>query len=255
MSALPIPGAPQAVDAAAEPRVVPMQGIRKIAADRLLKSCQTMAHVTVANQADVSGLRHRLEAQAPLVNEETGHRLTYTDLLVQSLAHVLPRHPFLNARLTDAGIELLPELNIGMAVAVDDGLLVPIIHDAGAMDLMGIVRRRVDLVQRAKASRLDLADVTGGTFTLTNPGIFGADIFTPIVNPPQSAILGVGAIKDGPAVVETEIVVRPMMWLSVTFDHRIVEGSMASQFISDLADHLANDVTVPNPNVDDRRPS
>ncbi|HYW27448.1 MAG TPA: 2-oxo acid dehydrogenase subunit E2, partial [Terriglobales bacterium] len=130
-------------------------------------------------------------------------------------------------------------VHMGFAVALEDGLIVPVIRDAHRRSLVEIARDRVELTERAVAGRIGLDEIQGGTFTITNLGAFGADAFTPIVNPPQCAILGVGRIAERPWVVDGEIAVRPSVWLSVTFDHRLVDGAPAARFLEALASRLS----------------
>jgi pyruvate dehydrogenase E2 component (dihydrolipoamide acetyltransferase) len=232
----------QATEAAAPVaagRVVPFEGIRMIVAERLTDSLRTMAQVTVSREAQVGGLvAHRREL-APGFEAATGVRLTYTDLLIQTVANLLPGHPLLNAALTDEGIVVAEAVHMGVAVALQEGLIVPVIRDAGTRPLGEIARERARLAEKAQAGALSLEEVEGGTFTISNLGAYGADAFTPIVNPPQCAILGVGRIVDRPAVVNGQVTVCPTMWLSLTFDHRIVDGAPAAQFLRELAERLA----------------
>jgi pyruvate dehydrogenase E2 component (dihydrolipoamide acetyltransferase) len=220
-------------------RVVPFEGIRMIVAERLTDSLRTMAQVTVSREAQVGGLvAHRREL-APGFEAATGVRLTYTDLLIQTVASLLPGHPLLNATLTDEGIVVAEAVHMGVAVALQEGLIVPVIRDAGTRPLSEIARERARLAEKAQAGTLSLEEVEGGTFTISNLGAYGADAFTPIVNPPQCAILGVGRIVDRPAAVNGQVTVCPTVWLSLTFDHRIVDGAPAAQFLRELAERLA----------------
>jgi pyruvate dehydrogenase E2 component (dihydrolipoamide acetyltransferase) len=220
-------------------QVVPFAGIRKVVAERLTESLQTTAQVTIAREVEAGGLVARRAALAAGFEAATGVRLTYTDLLVETVAELLGDHPLLNATLTEQGIVCAPAVHMGVAVALEDGLIVPVIRDAGSRPLAEIARDRADLAARAPAGTLTLDEVEGGTFTISNLGSFGADAFTPIVNPPQCAILGVGRIVDKPVAVAGAVQVRPMLWLSLTFDHRIVDGAPAARFLQQLGDRLA----------------
>jgi pyruvate dehydrogenase E2 component (dihydrolipoamide acetyltransferase) len=221
-------------------QVVPFAGIRKVVAERLTESLQTMAQVTIAREVEAGGLVARRAALAAGFEAATGIRLTYTDLLVQLVAELLADHPLLNATLTEQGIVLPPAVHMGVAVALEDGLIVPVIRDAGTRSLAELARDRVDLAAKAQAGTLAMDEVEGGTFTISNLGSFGADAFTPIVNPPQCAILGVGRIVDKPVAVAGAVEVRPSMWLSLTFDHQIVDGAPAARFLQQLGDRLAS---------------
>jgi pyruvate dehydrogenase E2 component (dihydrolipoamide acetyltransferase) len=225
---------------AAPARVIPFTGIRAVIAERLSASLLEMAQVTVSREAEVRGLVRRRAELAAGFEAATGVRLTYTDLLVETVSRLLPDHPMLNAALTERGIEVFDTVNMGVAVALEDGLIVPVIRDAGMKSLADIARERADLTARAVAGTLGIEDVEGGTFTITNLGSFGADSFTPIVNPPQCAILGVGRIVDKPVVTpKGKVRTRPMIWLSVTFDHRVVDGAPAARFVAALGERLA----------------
>jgi pyruvate dehydrogenase E2 component (dihydrolipoamide acetyltransferase) len=229
-----------AAEAAPAPagQVVPFAGIRKVVAERLGDSLRTMAQVTIAREVDAGGLVARRDALAAGFEAATGIRLTYTDLLVKEVAELLADHPLLNATLTEQGIVCPPAVHMGVAVALEDGLIVPVIRDAGARPLAELARDRVDLAAKAQAGTLAMDEVEGGTFTISNLGSFGADAFTPIVNPPQCAILGVGRIVDKPVAVDGLVQIRPTMWLSLTFDHRIVDGAPAARFLQQLGDRL-----------------
>jgi len=224
---------------AAAGRVVLFEGIRRVVAERLSESLQTMAQVTISREVQVNGLVARRQELAPGFEAATGIHLTYTDLLVETVARLLPEHALLNATLTDEGIVVAEAVHMGVAVALDDGLIVPVIRDAGTRPLREIACERVRLAEKAQAGTLALDEVEGGTFTISNLGAFGADAFTPIVNPPQCAILGVGRIVDKPTVVDGRVAVCPTMWLSLTFDHRIVDGAPAARFLQALAERLA----------------
>jgi pyruvate dehydrogenase E2 component (dihydrolipoamide acetyltransferase) len=220
-------------------RVLPFAGIRKVVAERLSDSLRTMAQVTIAREADVSGLVARRAALAAGFEAATGTRLTYTDLLAEVVARLLPEHPLLNSTLTEQGIVVADAVHLGVAVALEDGLIVPVIRDAGTRPLGELARERAELAAKAQAGSLSLDEIEGGTFTISNLGAFGADAFTPIVNPPQCAILGIGRIIDRPMVVDGRVEVRPTTWLSLTFDHRIVDGAPAARFLQALAERLA----------------
>ena len=218
-------------------QVIPMEGIREIIAERMTLSVQTNASVTLHTEVDATAfveLRGMLndKLQAKEVS------LTYTDLLVKVVANALREHPRLNATLTDDGIHLLPEVNIGVAVALEDGLVVPVVRNADKERLSEISGQVKDFAERARSNQLSPGELQGGTFTVTNLGNFGVDAFTPIINPPESAILGVGRILKKPAVHDDEIVIRSMMALSLTFDHRVVDGAPAAQFLQTISAYI-----------------
>ena len=217
--------------------VIAMDGIRGIIAERMTLSLQTNASVTLHTEVDATAF---VELRA-MLNDKLQARavsLTYTDLLVKVVANALREHPRLNATLTDEGIHLLPEINIGVAVALEDGLVVPVVRDADKERLSEISTQVKDFAERARANQLTPGELQGGTFTITNLGNFGIDAFTPIINPPESAILGVGRILKKPVVHEDEIVVRSMLTLSLTFDHRVVDGAPAAQFLQTVSGYI-----------------
>lgn len=199
---------------------VPLQGMRAVIARNLTQSLRDMAQLTLHRQIDpgeLLALRERLrEPVRPSLNS----------LVLAAVAHVLPRHPAVNATLEEDTIYRWAGVNLGMAVAVDAGLLVPVIRDAHALSLAEIQEQSTELARQARAGRLALTDMEGATFTVTNLGGFRIDSFTPIVNPPQVAILGVGRA------------VRDSMTLSLTIDHRALDGAPAARFLDDLAEAL-----------------
>jgi len=228
-------------------RVVPFTGIRRVVAERLSESLRTTAQVTISREVEAGGLVTRRAALAAGFEVATGIRLPYTDLLVEAVARLLADHPLLNSTLTEEGIVLPDAVHVGVAVALEDGLIVPVIRDAGTRPLAELARDRAELAAKAQAGTLTLDEVEGGTFTISNLGSFGADAFTPIINPPQCAILGVGRIVDKPVAVAARVEVRPLLWLSLTFDHRIVDGAPAARFLRELGDRLATPEPAPEP--------
>ncbi len=217
--------------------VITMDGIRGIIAERMTLSVQTNASVTLHTEVDATGL---VELRG-MLNDKLQARevnITYTDLLVKVVANALGEHPRLNATLTDEGIHLLPEINIGVAVALEDGLVVPVVRGADKTRLSEISGQVKDFAERARSNQLTPRELQGGTFTITNLGNFGIDAFTPIINPPESAILGVGRILKKPVVHEDEIVIRSLLTLSLTFDHRVVDGAPAAQFLQTVSGYI-----------------
>lgn len=201
--------------------VIPLVGIRKTTAERLSFSARTAPHSSVMMEIDMSN--------AVKIHEATG--ASYTDILVKSVALALDEHRMLNSTLEGEQIKILEDVNVGVAVATERGLIVPVVHNADKKSLKEIGEKVKDLVDRAKRGELTKEDLTGGTFTITNLGMFEVDVFIPIINPPEAAILGVGRIVEKPAVVAGEIRTKPTMQLSLTYDHRIVDGAPAAQFL------------------------
>ena len=217
--------------------VIAMDGIRGIIAERMTLSVQTNASVTLHTEVDATGF---VELRG-MLNDKLQARevsITYTDLLVKVIANALGDHPRLNATLMDEGIHLLSEINIGVAVALEDGLVVPVVRNADKERLSEISTQVKDFAERARGNQLTPGELQGGTFTITNLGNFGIDAFTPIINPPESAILGVGRILKKPVVHNDEIVIRSMLTLSLTFDHRVVDGAPAAQFLQTVSGYI-----------------
>ncbi len=213
---------------------IPFTQIRRIVADRMAASAHTTAPVTLTTEVDATELvllRARLKSDAGNGAEPVP---SYTDLLTKIAAKILTEHPALNARLDGDRILSSPAVHIGLAVDTERGLLVPVLRDAHIKSVAGIARESAQLIERARSGRLGPDEMQGGTFTITNLGMFDIDAFTPIINLPECAILGVGRIKAKPVVVEGQgerVQVRQMMFLSLTFDHRIVDGAPAARFL------------------------
>jgi pyruvate dehydrogenase E2 component (dihydrolipoamide acetyltransferase) len=215
-----------------------LDGMRRLIAERMHASLQSGAQLTLTTEADATAL---VELRGHLVPAARvfGHRPpTYTDLLVSIVARTLRAHPLLNSSLLGAGdsqeIALWEEINVGVAVALDRGLIVPVIRGADQKPLQTISQELGEAAERARQNRLTVDDLQGGTFTITNLGQMEVDTFTPIVNPPQCAILGVGRIAKKPAVYQDQLAIRHMVSLSLSFDHRIVDGTPAGAFLRDV---------------------
>ena len=220
--------------------VIPLTAMRKMIADHMIKSHLTSARVTVLEEMDVTefvALRNELIRDP----EKTGGiKVSYTHLFIKAIAQALRKHMMLNSTLVDNEIQVLEDINIGMAVSLPDGnLIVPVIHQADRKNIVEIAKRAIDLQERAKIGKLILDDVQKGTFTLTNVGMLPESRWTtPIINQPQCAILGAGAIRQAPVVREGQIVIRWVVSMSLTFDHRIVNGLPASLFLQTLSQFL-----------------
>ncbi len=218
--------------------VVPLGRIRAMIAEHMVRSKQTSPHVTTVMEADVgSVVAYRRAKREEFARQ--GVRLTYTPFFVQAVAQTLRAHPLANSSFTDEGILLKPEINIGVAVALEDGLIVPVIHRADEKSLIGLARAVTDLAERARSGKLSPDDVQGGTFSITNHGTAGSLFATPIINQPQVGILGVGAIQKRVVVLEDDaIAVRPMVYLSLSFDHRVLDGATADAFLARIVRNL-----------------
>ena len=226
------PPAPAAAPAAAED--MPLRGMRKVIAERMQQSLQGSAQLTISTEVDVTQLIDRRQQ----VRQE--FNVTYTDFIVQACAHALRQHPRMNAHLEGDIIRANTDIHVGLAVALDEGLIVPVVRDADKKSLKDIAAEAKTLAEKARASQLKLEEVSGGTFTVSNLGMYGVDAFTPIINAPQSGILGVGRIVEKPVIHRGEVTRRSMMVLSLTFDHRVIDGAPAGAFLQTVADLLAH---------------
>jgi len=209
--------------------------MRRAIAEHMVHSLRTAPHVTAVFEVDVGKLvaqRERRRADF----ERQGVKLTYTPYFVQAAVAGLQAAPMVNGSYREAGIIVNQRIHIGVAVALEEGLIVPVIRDADEKNLLGLARAVNDLSERARARRLKPDETQGGTFTITNHGVGGSLFATPIINQPQAAILGVGAIQKRPVVVTQDgmdaIAIRPMCYLSLTIDHRLLDGAIADRFLS-----------------------
>ncbi len=223
------------VPAAAPAAAVPIAGMRKVIADRMMQSLSTMAQLTLVTEVDATRfveLRTDLAAQH---EGALGFRISFNDLLARIVTRALVEHPHMNASLSGEQIVHNEHVNIGLAVEVPDGLVVPNVKNAQNMQLVELASAFRKLIADISGGDLNLGDLSGGTFTITNLGALGVDAFTPVINPPECAILGVGRIVAKPAVVDGEIAVRQMMTLSLTFDHRLNDGAPAARFLQRIS--------------------
>jgi pyruvate dehydrogenase E2 component (dihydrolipoamide acetyltransferase) len=228
-----VPAAPPAV--AAE---VPMSGVRAIIAQRMVAGNTVAAPVTLTIEADATefvALREQLKARFA---KELGFNIGYNDLLIKLVAHALIEFPAVNARLDEAAgvIRRLGAVHMALAVDTERGLLVPVVRDADRKGLKAVAAELRAVIERARTGKATPDELGGSTFTITNLGMYEIDAFTPIINLPETAILGVGRIKERPAAVDGELCVRKMMWLSLTFDHRLVDGAPAARFLQYIKD-------------------
>lgn len=213
---------------------IPLKGIRRIIAKRMTESFQNVPHFYLSLEIDMTSCLALHEQLREEVEKRARVRLTLTDILVKVTASALKEHPIINSRIEEDQIHLIEEINIGVAIALGDGLIVPVIHHADQKSLTEIASTLRDLTQKAKEGKLSLEDVAGGTFTLSNMGMLGIDKFNPIINPPECSILGVGRTVEKPVFHGGEIKVRPMAWFSLSSDHRIVDGAAASLFLNHI---------------------
>jgi len=211
-------------------RLVPLSRKRRLTAERMALSARSVARLVLNMEVDVAELV-RLRGRLQPEYQAQGIRLSYDAILTKAVGTALAEHPYLNARWTEQGIYLTEPVNVGVAVALEDGLVVPVIHEANRKTLAETAAELNRLLEKARQDRLTMDEITGGTFTITNLGMFGVDSFIPIVNPPETAILGVGRIAEKPVGRDGQIVLRPTMALTLSVDHRVVDGAPAARFM------------------------
>ena len=214
--------------------------ISRLMAERTTQSWTTVPHFFVVREVDAGALNEARQKLGPEIEKSRGVKLTHTDLLAALVARVLLKHSRMNASWTREGVRANAEINIGLAMAVDDGVVAPVIHNAHKAALGEIAVRRRDLAERARGGKLRPSDIAGGTFTISNLGMFGVDAFTAIIIPPQAAILAVGAIADRVVPVDGRPGVRPMMTLTLSSDHRVADGARAAEFLRDLVEAIGS---------------
>lgn len=219
---------------------IPYNGIRKVVGDRMVNSVNQVPHVTLNTEVDMTKASELRSFLLDKIQKKTGLRLSYTEIIVKSVAHALSFHPMMNASLNGNQIDMHSEINIGLAVAIPNGLVVPVITNADQLGLAELTVKSKKLAKLARENRLSLGQMQSGTFTISNLGMYAVDSFTPIINQPESAILGVGRVKEQVVSINGAIEVRPQMSLSLSFDHRVVDGAPAAHFLTDLKNILEN---------------
>jgi len=234
----PVPAAP--APAAHRARVEPMSTMRQSIAKHMLLSKQTSAHVTTVHRVDMTRVaklrdKHKVEFQ-----QRNGVSLTFLPFVTRAAVEAIRAFPIVNASMQDTSILYHEDINIGIAVALENGLIVPVIRGADGMNVTGLQRSIADLAGRARSRQLRPDEVQGGTFSITNFGSFGSIFATPIINQPQVAILGVGTVEKVPAVVDDAIAIRSQCYLALTFDHRLIDGALADQFTAKAKEVLEN---------------
>jgi pyruvate dehydrogenase E2 component (dihydrolipoamide acetyltransferase) len=219
---------------------IPMKGIRTVIAQRMGYSWSTIPHIyeTVnVNMDEVVRLRERVNQ---VVQEHIGLKVSYTAILALAIARLLPKHPSLNSSFTGEEIIQWADVNLGIATSLEDYLIVPVVRSAQEMNLESIVKEMSRLLDAARNKKMEPADMSGSTFTITNLGMFGIENFTAIINPPETAILAVGKMVDTPVVENGQVVVKPMMNLTIGVDHRVNDGARAAKFLTELKAILEN---------------
>jgi pyruvate dehydrogenase E2 component (dihydrolipoyllysine-residue acetyltransferase) len=215
----------------------PLTPMRKAIAEHMVMSRRTSAHVTTFFEVDCSRImqgREKLKAEF----ERAGVHLTITPFFAQAAVRALRKFPIVNASLDGDSIVYKRDINIGIAVSLDTGLIVPVVRNAAEKNLQGLAHAISDLGERARTKKLSPDEVKDGTFTITNPGVYGALTGTPIINQPQLAIMGMGGIKKRAVVIDDAIAIRPIIVLSLSFDHRVIDGALADQFMADIQKQL-----------------
>lgn len=233
---------PEETPSAVPGEIMELTPMRRMIAEHMVESARTAPHVSTIWEVDMSAVEGYRQAHKAEFQQREGVKLTYLPFVIQATVEALKEHPIVNSSFTDEGIEIKQEINVGVAVALDRGLIVPVIKQAGDKSLAGLAKAVNDLATRARNRQLEPDDVQGGTFTITNYGSLGSLIGTPIINQPQAAILGVGAVQKRPVVIEVDgqdaIVVKPMMYLSLSFDHRVLDGGTADPFMATIKRRL-----------------
>lgn len=225
----PPPVTPTAPPAGAQ--VIRLSGLRKLVAENVVKGFFSAPPVTLVAEVDMTDCVRLREQLLPEVEKAYGTRLTYTDLIVKAVARALREFPLMNATLQDDQMTIHADINVGVAVAVEEGLLVPVVKGADRKTLGEISRELKELAERARAGKSTPDDLSGGTFTITNLGAYDVEIFNPVLVPGQTGILGVGRIAEKPAIREGQVVARHLMNLCLTFDHRVLDGAPAARFL------------------------
>jgi len=236
--AAPVPPAPKFTPGAGDV-VEKMSPMRKRIAEHMILSRRTSAHVHSVFEVNFSRLAQIREARKADF-ERSGAKLTYMSFIIKAAVDALRAVPIVNASVDGDTIVYHQEINVGIAVALDWGLIVPVVKRADEKNLLGLSRAVADLANRARGKQLKPEEVQGGTFTITNPGVFGALFGTPIINQPQVAILGVGNVEKRPVVIEDAIAIRPMAYLTLGYDHRVIDGAVADHYMSHLKKQLEN---------------
>jgi pyruvate/2-oxoglutarate dehydrogenase complex dihydrolipoamide acyltransferase (E2) component len=235
--AAPAPSVRRAATVDGEVERLPISHLRKVIANAMRASKQTAAHVTHVDEADVTQLVEHYRRVKPVIEAQAGVKFSLLPFFIKALTTTLKRHPIFNASVDENAQEILLKryYNIGIAVDTPEGLIVPVLKDADRKDMVTLAAEVADLAERARSRRLTLDELKGGTCTITNIGPLGGVFATPIINQPELAIVGLHKISDRPAVVDGEIAIRKVMYLSVSFDHRYIDGAAGARFMSDLA--------------------
>ena len=222
--------------------VIPMDGLRKLIADNMQASLQNAAQLTVFVEADVTEMVALRDTMLARNKKDPEYRLSFNDIIAFAVCRALRQHPVMNTTLQADGIHMHRHVNLGIAVSLDTGLIVPNVKNADTYSLEELKAKVRDAASRARKGGLSMDEISGGTFTISNVSMLGVDGFTPILNPPETGILGVGRVVEKPGVFEGQVCVRKMMTLSLTFNHMVTDGGPAMSFLRTLADMLEQPV-------------
>jgi len=225
-------------------RLVKLTGMRRIIARKMLESKVQAAQAYMSNTVDATKIQEYRQILLPYIEKKAGVRITITDLMMKITAAAIEVHPVINTRWTDEGILWIKDVHMGMAMALDEGLIVPVIWNVNKKLLTEIAKERVSLIDRGRKGKLTPDEMKGSTFTLSAMGMYGLEQFTAIINQPENAILGVGTIIDKPVVVNGQIVIRPMMNVTLTYDHRTIDGAKAGMFMATLKSYIENPLLI-----------
>lgn len=223
-----------------QPKRVKLSGTRKMIAKRMAESAFTAPHVTLTSEVDMTASMEVRKQLLPIIEQQIGKRLSYTEIIAKAVAHSLVRHPEMNVSLDGDEVVYHEDAHIGLAVSIPGGLVVPVITDANHKGLQALTEEAKQLANAARVGKLSPDSMRGGTFTISNLGMYAVDAFTPIINQPESAILGVGRIQEKAVGINGQIELRPMMSLSLSFDHRVIDGAPAAAFLTELKQVLEN---------------
>jgi pyruvate dehydrogenase E2 component (dihydrolipoyllysine-residue acetyltransferase) len=232
------PPVPSAIEKQTRVDVVPMTPMRKKIAERMVLSRHTAAHCTSVFQVDLTKVVGIYKREKERFEKQESVKLSYTPFFVRAVIDGLKRFPILNSSVSGEDIVYKKDIHMGIAVALEWGLIVPVIAHADEKSFLGLSRAIADLAERARLKKLAVSEVEGGTFTITNPGAYGGMFATPIINPPQVGIVGVGGVHKQPVVIDDAIAIRSIVHLSLSYDHRLVDGAVADQFLASVKNYL-----------------
>ena len=229
--------APAAAQTGDEEEIVPLSTMREVIARRMTESFQT-PHFYLTVEVDALEIQKTRQQLLPVIEGKTGIRLTLTDLIIKAVARALEKNPSLNCSYADGSVKLLKRIDIGLVTSIEGGLMVPVIRDANNKSLAEIARARAEMVQKARERTLSKEEMTGSTFTISNMGMYDIDQFSAIIQPPEAAILAVAKIAEKVVARNGEMVIRPVMSLTLSIDHRVLDGALGAQFLQTLKNYL-----------------